>query len=149
MTEKIFTNLSGYWTGVYDLPDPSYDPVPFNAVLTEVDGGMTGETVEPNTFSSEPSYELFASLAGRREGGLVSFIKTYEPAPMAGHEVRYEGVVNPELTRIEGEWTTVETGGGWSGPFVMSRSHFGDEAARARAVAEETIDAAEARSERD
>lgn len=115
------SNLSGFWTGVYDYRDASMDAVPFNAVLTEAAGAVTGEVVEPNTFCSDATPEVFASLDGDREGERVSFVKRYEDRPGAGHIVRYEGVADAKLETISGTWAV----GGDSGPFVMNRSEGG------------------------
>lgn len=127
MTERAHKSLSGHWTGVYDYDNApeGFEAAPFNALLVESGCALSGEIVEPNTFSPDPQVELFASLAGGREGAEVSFIKTYERATHAGHSVIYEGVVNGALTRIEGRW---RIGGFWGGegPFVMDRADAGE-----------------------
>lgn len=134
MTERR-ESLSGHWTGVYDYPDAQGEPVPFNARLEEDAGGLCGETVEPNTFAHSTVDSLLASLAGARVGAEVSFVKTYEQIPGAGHSVRYEGVVNADLTKIEGHWR-VDGVLGWAGPFVMNRS---DAGAAEEIAAEESV----------
>lgn len=112
--------LTGFWTGVFDASDSSFEATPFHAFLQEAGGRLGGETIEPNTMSPERIAELFASLEGWREGPEIAFVKTYEDAMGAGHSVRYEGAVDASGGKIEGVWTQ---GGaaGRSGPFVMNR----------------------------
>lgn len=131
MSEE-FQSLSGYWNGVYRYPDRSAS-VRFNAVLEERAGALSGECVEPNTFADPSVSELFASIAGWRDGAQVSFAKQYEDVPGAGYALQYDGLADGGLTRIEGRWRFV---GGipWSGPFVMIRRLERSEAAPAGAV---------------
>ena len=117
--EKNVDNLSGYWTGVYDYPVASRQAVPFNAVIVDVGGALSGEIVEPNTFSKTRDRELFASLSGTRQGNAVHFIKTYERVPQGGHSLAYQGTLDGSGTRIDGTWRVHAL---WSGPFVMNRS---------------------------
>ena len=112
-------NLSGFWTGVYDYPVASRAPVPFNAVIEDVAGALGGEIIEPNTFSPAKDRELFASLAGRRDGKAVHFVKTYEEVPRGGHSIVYRGTLDAAGTRIDGTW---RANAFWSGAFVMNRS---------------------------
>lgn len=121
MLEEDFKSLSGYWTGVYDYAQAD-EPVPFNAILTDVGGQISGEIIEPNTFAHAPDRELFSSLAGALEGGSVTFVKHYEALPGAGHTVLYVGEVDARRTKIEGRW---RIGSSWSGPFVMNRASDG------------------------
>jgi hypothetical protein len=117
--EKQSDNLSGFWTGVYDYPNASREPVPFNAVIEDVRGALGGEIIEPNTFSPARDRELFASLSGTRQGNAVHFIKTYEKVPRGGHSIVYQGTLDATGTRIDGTW---QAHARWSGPFVMNRS---------------------------
>lgn len=114
------SGLTGFWTGVFDAADASFDATPFHAFLHEEDGRVGGETVEPNTLSPERIEELFASLEGWREGEEIEFVKTYEDALGAGHAVRFEGAVDPSEGKIEGVWTMLGPKGR-SGPFVMNK----------------------------
>jgi hypothetical protein len=117
--EKNLDNLSGFWTGVYDYPVTHREPVPFNAVIEDVGGALSGEIVEPNTFSQAKERELFANISGTRQGTAVHFIKTYERVPRGGHSLVYQGTLDGTGTRIDGTW---RAHAGWSGPFVMNRS---------------------------
>ena len=69
-----------------------------------------------------------ASIAGRRSGSAVSFVKRYEPPGYGYDTVTYEGTVNAEATEIDGRWRLP----GASGTFLMVRS-----AAPAESVASE------------
>ncbi len=122
MTGNDFSSLSGFWTGVYDYPDNYAEPVPFNVVLIEVAGSLSGEIDEPNTFSPDTIGRLFARLTGSSDGTSVQFVKKYEKVREAGHNVHYDGAVNGDLTIIEGHWTVTDWMGSWSGPFIMNRS---------------------------
>lgn len=117
---RKFDTLSGFWTGVYAYPGEAA-PVPFNAILTECAGALTGECVEPNTFADPGLSELFASFVGMREQDHVSLVKSYEAASGAGHSLHYDGAVDHQLTRIEGRWRSVGPFE-WSGHFVMNRN---------------------------
>lgn len=121
MSDSDFKSLSGYWTGVYDYPAAD-EAVPFNAVLSDEAGRISGEIIEPNTFAQAPDRELFSSLSGALDGGSITFIKHYESLPGAGHTVLYVGHVDAARTKIEGRW---RIGATWSGPFVMNRSSDG------------------------
>jgi hypothetical protein len=116
-----FDSLSGFWTGVYDYPGNAEDAVPFNALLIEVGGALSGEITEPNSFSSSPVSQLYAKIAGSRSSSSVSFIKTYEKVKEGGHQIHYEGIVDDALTKIEGMWTDPGFPS-WSGPFILNRS---------------------------
>lgn len=118
--------LTGFWTGVFDTEDLSFDATPFHAFLNEEGGAVIGEMVEPNGFSPDPISELFSSVEGWRDREEIEFIKTYENAIGAGFAVRFEGVVEEREQRIRGVWTLIEprkrAGGlALNGPFVMNR----------------------------
>ncbi|MCI4662911.1 MAG: hypothetical protein MRY63_13955 [Neomegalonema sp.] len=115
------TTLGGTWSGVFDYPPGYGDPVPFTAVLIDITGALSGMITEPNTLPEAYGPELSAYISGRYEESAVSFIKSYESSARVAHKIRYEGVLNAQRTRIEGQWTTIEAGGGWSGPFIMDR----------------------------
>ena len=119
MTDRKSDNISGFWTGVYDYPQAYREPVPFNAVITDSGGALTGESIEPNTFSTAQDKELFAHLSGTRDGSSVMFVKTYEKVPRGGHSIIYQGTLDASGTRIDGTW---KASARWSGPFVMNRS---------------------------
>ncbi len=114
-------DLSGFWTGVYDYPRGLKQAVPFNAMIRDESGDLSGEIIEPNTFATAPDRELFASLSGTRRGGDVHFVKSYEDLPRAGHSIAYSGTLNADRTKLEGTWRSMEPGSTWSGPFVMNR----------------------------
>lgn len=134
MSENDFKNLSGYWTGVYDYAAAD-EAVPFNAVLCDEAGQISGEIIEPNTFAQAADRELFSSLSGVLDGGSVTFVKHYEALPGAGHTVLYVGEVDARRTKIEGRW---RIGPSWSGPFVMNRASDGGAAVLAVGAEAET-----------
>lgn len=128
-------SLSGTWSGVYDYPAGKGEATPFNALLLDVAGWVSGETVEPNLFADHPAMMLRAMLDGKREGRRVSFTKTYDGGAGQSHSVLYEGECDAGLTRIEGVWRIESLFGGLRGPFVMTRSNWEvDEESEAEAV---------------
>ncbi|MBK9585861.1 MAG: hypothetical protein KA099_11530 [Alphaproteobacteria bacterium] len=121
MEDSEFSSLTGFWTGVYDYPGNVDDAVPFNAIIIDIAGSISGESDEPNTITPAAVDRLCAQLSGLRDGPSVIFIKTYEQLPHLGHQLRYAGTVNSAFTKIEGQWNSIEDKS-WSGPFVMNRS---------------------------
>lgn len=128
MSEK-YESLSGFWTGVYDYPDEIAqmdmpdDAVTFNVLIVDIAGHLSGEISEPNTFPDVAGEVVFATLSGERADQDVMFLKTYIDVPEAEHgPIKYEGIADKDLTRIEGTWTTPPPYS-WSGPFIMNRSN--------------------------
>jgi hypothetical protein len=113
-----FPDLNGAWTGVYFYPDEDLS-TPFVATLIEAGGGISGMTEERDNYEIFGSPIVYANLSGSRDGQTVAFRKTYENAPDDQSPIDYEGDVNTELTRIEGQWTIP---GVWSGRFLMTRA---------------------------
>jgi len=126
---KKYDSLTGIWNGAYTYPW-SRQSVPFNARLEENGAEFTGEIDEPNTFGDPAASRLFATVRGARAGLTVSFVKRYDGAGGQAHTVRYEGSVNADFTRIEGQWSLPAT----TGSFFMERADAGAEAAVSRAA---------------
>jgi hypothetical protein len=124
---KKYDSLTGLWTGAYRYPWAGA-AVPFNARLEESGESLTGEIDEPNTFADPSAARLFASVRGARQALNVTFIKRYDGAAGQTHTVGYDGSVNPDFTRIDGEWSLA----GSSGTFFMERADAGAEAAVSR-----------------
>ncbi|HJS80986.1 MAG TPA: hypothetical protein VJ748_10205 [Vitreimonas sp.] len=126
---KKYDSLTGLWTGAYRY-SRSAAAVPFNARLEESRESFTGEIDEPNTFADPSAARLSASVHGSRTAFDVRFVKTYDGSAGQSHTVGYEGVVNPDFTRIDGQWSLP----GSSGTFFMERADVGAEAAASRAA---------------
>jgi hypothetical protein len=115
---KEEAGLSGAWTGAYWYPGANA-PTPFTAFLVEEAGAFSGTTLEPATFGKPDAVELSATVEGVREGVDVRFTKLYDPADgVHGFPIRYAGVADPALERIEGTWRFDQGG---SGAFVLVR----------------------------
>ena len=101
-------SLSGLWSGRYWYMSPSLHipaTVPFSAVILDVDGEITGTTLEPNSFVDNQLSELTAVIDGRREGGMIDFLKIYDPLPdLHQYPIDYAGEVDEDLARIIGGW---------------------------------------------
>jgi hypothetical protein len=111
-------SLAGPWSGEYGYDVPTTrENVPFNAVLGETEGALTGVIDEPNTFGDPGADRLFANVSGRRDGRDVRFTKIYNGAGGVRHSVEYRGEANAAFTRIDGVWQV-----SWlRGPFYMTR----------------------------
>jgi hypothetical protein len=112
-------NLTGVWHGRFDYPIP-HPSCPFTATLLEFGAHLSGSIHELSDGTDAPAGAMFfAAVEGRRAGSAVSFVKTYDGTGGRGHAVRYEGVLSPDGTEIEGRWTIP---GEWSGRFLMIRT---------------------------
>ena len=141
MSDEQNKNLTGVWTGVFDYDSNWGEATPFNAIITEENGVISGEIIEPNTVAQDATPEIFASISGSRAALQVDFIKTYEQRPGAGHSIRYEGVADAKLSIIRGDWM-INGGLGGRGPFVMNRANDGAKAEEAvKTEAAELVDA--------
>jgi hypothetical protein len=118
------SSLTGSWSGAYRYPRDVMPETVFNAQIEEVGSAFTGTIQEPNLIRPEFGSVSTADLEGVRANLNVTFTKFYSGGAM-GHAVRYEGVANPALTRIDGSWTIRND---WSGTFFMTRDDDGEEA---------------------
>ena len=130
------SSLTGSWSGAYRYPGGRHETV-FNAQIQESGGAFVGTTQEPNDFLDATDAILHGEIDGYREGRSVTFTKFYNHGhEYARHSIRYEGVADDKLTRIEGKWTIRPD---WSGAFFMVRDDDG-EAAEAEEAVEESIE---------
>ncbi len=109
-------NLSGVWSGRYSYPNGS--AVAFAATLAEISGWLSGTIEEVATAGPARGRTIRATLQGRRTGGSVTFLKSYDDLPPGYDTVGYAGKVNHDATEIDGRWTIP---GSWSGKFMMIR----------------------------
>ncbi len=117
--KRVRASLEGAWSGEYGYDVPGRrENVPFNAVLNETEGALSGFIDEPNTFGHPSAARLFASLDGTRAGREVRFVKTYDGTGGVRHSILYQGEANAAFTRIDGVWSV-----SWlKGPFYMTRA---------------------------
>lgn len=122
-------NLTGPWMGRYNYAVGGGAPVAFNANITDVDGALSGETLEANTFThlTLEADQLIAGIIGVREGRDVHFTKRY--SDFDGPRLNYEGKVNGAFTRIEGRWFFPDTPA-FHGTFALIRDTVAVEARR-------------------
>jgi hypothetical protein len=121
-------NLTGVWHGLYSYPY-GRPPVSFMATLIESGSTVSGTTHEPCDREDSPGETLFATLLGRRQGGAVAFLKTYDGSHPNYSRVVYEGTLSADGTEIEGRWMLP----GSSGKFLMIRSAGKEEAVTRKA----------------
>jgi hypothetical protein len=112
-------SLTGVWDGTY--VQTGVGMVTFLATVIETDGTLAGNVTEPCPLPGCSSSTHSASIAGHRSGSTVSFVKRYEPNGCGYDTVFYEGVVNAEVTEIDGRWR-LTTSPPLSGTFLMVRS---------------------------
>lgn len=110
-------SLTGIWNGQYNYPF-GYEPVGFMATLIETGARFSGGVTENCPGEGGMVVELFAVIAGRREGRQVRFTKTYDGSSGWDHIVEYDGVMSGDGNEIEGEWRVP---GAMTGRFLMIR----------------------------
>ncbi|HVJ01952.1 MAG TPA: hypothetical protein VM662_07200 [Sphingomonas sp.] len=113
-------DLSGVWYGSYDA-DRHDQANSFIAVLEETYGAVTGTITEPD--DSGRSDVRRATVAGRREGGTLVFVKHYDGNGGWSHSVDYSGHVDGEGVLVAGRWVIL----GLTGSFTMQREKFSAE----------------------
>jgi hypothetical protein len=109
---------------------------PFAAHIADAGGSLEGTTLESADFGFGVR-ELSAGISGSRNGANVEFIKRYD----AGQRVHrnpifYAGVLDADLTLIEGVWMLTERGERLTGGFRMQRGSKGSKAAAKRKARE-------------
>ena len=114
--------------GLYSYPGET-PPTPFRATVEDSAGLIAGRTRETIAFANDVRQDLDASVAGRRDGRAVTFLKTYLGLRPGYDVVSYAGEVSADGAEIDGRWT-IE--GKVSGPFLMIRA--GDAAVYGAAV---------------
>ena len=110
-------DLTGVWNGIYK--QAVIGSVPFTATLIQSGDHIGGSTHEPCIRSECPRKTHLAILSGRRNGGSVTFVKTYDPPGFGFDTVRYVGQLNADTTEIAGMWSI---GSAFFGAFVMTRA---------------------------
>lgn len=114
-------DMSGIWVGQYrygagivDLKGNMLDEVPFTAHISDRGGAFLGEVEEEGAPAS--------TLRGQREGSTVTFSKRYSDSGGGRfiERVIYEGLLNEDGTRIDGEWS-IHKPHAISGAFFMMR----------------------------
>ncbi|HEX4738242.1 MAG TPA: hypothetical protein VH331_11840 [Allosphingosinicella sp.] len=128
MARKADLDLTGRWSGIYNYPH-TMPPTPFEAVLRDGGGLITGETVEPGGRGGT----LHAMVEGQRQGSAVRFAKLYDEPPRAAYRVDYVGAIADGGDEIHGRW---QIPGNWSGTFLMVREGGAEEEAAERESAE-------------
>ena len=116
-------DLSGRWSGVYFYPvhpemNPWDDapPTPFECVLVDTGGHVTGTTSDPDLFEPDMP-DIKATLEGHHHGGQLTFTKTPE-ASRQTHTIDYVGTISGDGNVIDGRWIIY---GAWEGTFRMQR----------------------------
>jgi hypothetical protein len=92
----------------------------------DLNGLVTGESDEPNTFANPSVPRLFAFWNGTRQDLGVSLHKRLDGTGGANHTIVYEGEVRSDFMRVDGVWLIP---GNWSGTFFIERLEAGAEAA--------------------
>jgi hypothetical protein len=110
-------DLSGRWTGIFNYPQ-FHPPNGFEAVLTDLDGAITGTVSERDDDPNGLGGTLRSIVEGRRQGSAVTFTKMYEDVERMPDAVFYSGTIQPDGNEVSGRW---EIPGAWAGTFLMVR----------------------------
>jgi hypothetical protein len=126
-------DMTGVWYGRY-VGSADAQRNSFIAVLEEQAGVFAGTITEPD--SEGGGGVRSASVAGRRQGGTIDFVKQYHGRWT--HSVQYLGSVDAEGLAASGSWR-VE----WlDGRFTMQREQFSAEELEAEETERVEVDAA-------
>ncbi|MEM1373942.1 MAG: hypothetical protein AAGF78_06130 [Pseudomonadota bacterium] len=121
--------LTGPWMGRYNYVSVAMKPVAFNANLIDEGGDISGDTIEPNSFSDLDLDALIAGIIGVREETFLRFTKSY--SDFDGPKIDYEGRINATFTRVDGTWSFPHAP--WQhGTFVLIRDAVAVDAERRR-----------------
>jgi hypothetical protein len=129
MTARRST-LTGSWSGAYRFPNDAQPEVVFNAQIEDIEGAFTGALQEPNVYGLASGSVITSDIEGTRTGQSVVFTKFYDGSGGMAHAVRYEGIADTNLSRVDGKWSIPRD---WSGTFFMVRDDCAEEAAVERA----------------
>ena len=123
-------DLTGYWSGEYWYDDAGIGPpTQFAAHIQDHGASFEGTTLESADFGRGVQ-ELAASITGDRDGANVEFVKRYDKGQGVHREpIFYAGVVDADLTLIEGRWLLTEWIYRVTGGFRMKRGSQGAAAA--------------------
>jgi hypothetical protein len=133
------TDLTGYWSGEYWYDAGMGKLAQFAAHISDAGGSFDGTTLESTDFGLGVT-ELSASISGSREGANVEFVKRYDAGQRVGRNpIFYAGVLNADLTLIDGIWTLTDRGQRLSGGFRMQRGSKGPKAAVKREAKEPVL----------
>jgi hypothetical protein len=140
------TDLTGYWSGEYWYDASMGTLAQFAAHINDAGNSFEGTTLETTNFGLGPT-ELTASISGARDSGNVEFIKRYDAGQRVHRDpIFYAGIVNADLTQIDGIWTLQDRSGRLTGGFRMIRGSGGPKAAVKREAKEPvTVGAADRR----
>jgi len=135
------SDLTGYWSGEYWYDDGIGSLAQFAAHINDAAASFDGTTLETVNFGAGRK-ELTASISGSRDGANVEFIKRYDAGQRVHRQpIFYAGLLNADLTLIEGLWALSDRIGRVTGGFRMQRGSSGAKAAVKREAEEPvTID---------
>ena len=117
--------------GSFSYPANLGPTTPFLARITDEDGRLSGDILEPNTIGPS-SGQLQSFLSGTRQGSAVDFIKAYDGASDAAHAVDYVGRLSGDANSIIGVWSLADL----DGPFEMYREAVWEEVTEVEATVE-------------
>src|SRR5262249_80270 len=98
---------AGIWKGQYRYPDGAgQEPVSFTLLLVPQGDSLAGTIKETRTFGRDGAPWLHASVEARfdPEKRTFSFIKTYDGTAQIEHDVRYQGILASDGSKVDGTW---------------------------------------------
>lgn len=117
-TREATSGLTGTWSGRYEYPIKKRRGVDFSMKLIFSQGLITGSIIEPNTFGSKASRNLYAHFKGTVTGNQIRWVKKYDGTGGVDHIVIYEGKLDRAAQTVTGKW---KIPGNWSGAFSLRR----------------------------
>lgn len=132
--EKNSQDLTGQWSGTFSYPDGIEPSTPFEAIIEDQGGHLSGKIIEP---SHTDGRTLEATLIGTRHGSSCDFIKTYTSDAPGDYDqpVDYVGGIGPDGLTINGVWSLLD----FDGKFEMHRDQSAQKTAELSVEAEERL----------
>ncbi len=105
-----YQDMSGIWRGEFRYEDATDDSsVNFTVWFRDLESGLSGNSLETNTFAPGAANELSAVFYGDRNGLSFSLSKTYT-CELGFHDgsISYEGDVSLDFATAHGTWSYPE-----------------------------------------
>lgn len=100
-----YQDMTGIWRGEYQYDDDGKS-VSFTVWFHDMENGLSGNSLEANTFAPGAADELSAKFIGERNGLSFSVGKTYtSELGFENGTLIYDGQVSLDFSTASGRWT--------------------------------------------